>query len=193
MSRLILALLFVASLSAQAASIGDDGLHKQEWFALTFKDIAEDIEDAQSDGKRLVLLFEQRGCIYCTKMHEKILSDSEVSEYLQENFNIVQYNLFGDDEVTDLDGAVITEKQAAEKWGVMFTPTLMFMPEAVSGAESASAAALSTMPGAFDKYTFLHMFQFVREKAYEGDEHFQKYHARKLEERRRQGQLTENN
>ena len=81
-------------------------------------------------------------------MHEKILSDTEVSEYLQENFNIVQYNLFGDDEVTDLDGAVITEKQAAEKWGVMFTPTLMFMPEAVSGAESASAAALSTMPGA---------------------------------------------
>ena len=78
MSRLILALLFVVSLTAQAASIGDDGLHKQEWFALTFKDVAEDIEDAQSDGKRLVLLFEQRGCIYCTKMHEKILSDTEL-------------------------------------------------------------------------------------------------------------------
>ena len=34
------------------------------------------------------------------------------------------------------------------------------------------------MPGAFGKGTFLDMFNWVREKGYEGDEHFQKYHAR---------------
>ena len=34
--------------------------------------------DGEGDGKRLVLIFEQRGCIYCKKMHEKMLTDPEV-------------------------------------------------------------------------------------------------------------------
>jgi thioredoxin-related protein len=71
----------VASLfhPAWSAEVGEDGLHKQDWFALTFRDVAEDIEAARDEGKRLVMIFEQRGCIYCAQMHEKILSDPEVS------------------------------------------------------------------------------------------------------------------
>ena len=30
-----------------AVPVGEDGLHKQEWFALTFKDIGEDIQEAE--------------------------------------------------------------------------------------------------------------------------------------------------
>ena len=37
------------------------------------------------------------------------------------------------------------------------------------------------MPGAFGRYTTLHMFQWVKEKGYLKDkEPFQKYHARKF-------------
>ena len=35
---------------------------------------------------------------------------------------VVQYNLYGDEEVTDLDGEVLSEKQAARKWRILFTP-----------------------------------------------------------------------
>jgi len=178
----------LTGLTAQAwsAEIGEDGLHKQDWFALTFRDVAEDIEAASEEGKRLVMVFEQRGCIYCAKMHEDLLSDPEVSDFIKANFKVVQYNMFGDEEVTDLDGEVLTEKTAARKWGYVFTPTLMFLPEEVP---EGMTAAVATMPGAFGKWTFLNMFKWVAEKGYEGDEHFQKYHARIINELRAEGRL----
>jgi hypothetical protein len=40
------------------------------------------------------------------------------------------------------------------------------------------------MPGAFGKWTTLNMFRWVHEKGYEGEEHFQKYHARKFLEQK---------
>ena len=52
---------------ADVETLGDDGLHKQDWFSLTFRDVAEDLEDASADNKRLVILFEQPGGIYCKK------------------------------------------------------------------------------------------------------------------------------
>lgn len=171
------------SATGNAATVGEDGLHQQDWFSLTFKDMAEDIADAAAADKRLVLMFEQRGCIYCAKMHESILTDPEVSEYIQEHYHVVQYNLFGDEEVIDLDGETLSEKEAARKWGVVFTPTMLFMPEEFDGNSGVAEAAVARMPGAFDKLTFLHLFQWVNEKGYENEEHFQKYHARKIEER----------
>lgn len=192
MTRLALACMLVfLSLGGALAEIGEDGLHKEDWFALTFKDVRKDIESARQEGKRLALIFEQRGCIYCKKLHEEVLSDPEVRDYLIENFKIVQYNLFGDEEVTDLDGEVLTEKLAARKWGVVYTPTVIFLPEEAGPDVTVKDAAVSIMPGAFGKWTTLHMFQWVKEKGYETDEHFQHYHTRKLDELRAQGRLTE--
>ena len=176
-----MAAFFIAS-SAKAAEIGDDGLHKQAWFTTSFKDVAEDIATATGEGKRLAIIFEQRGCIYCTRLHETVFSDPQVASFIKENFQIVQYNLFGDEEVVDLDGETLTEKTAARKWRIVFTPTIMFLPEKSDGKADAAGSAVSVMPGAFGKGTTLNMFRWVQEKGYESGEHFQKYHARKLEE-----------
>ncbi len=182
MRKLVFALLAVLlfPLSALSAEVGDDGLHKQEWFSTTFKDIAEDIQTATEEGKRLAIIFEQRGCIYCKKLHEEVLSDPKVRDYIKDNFVVVQYNLYGDEEVTDLDGETLSEKKAARKWRLLYTPTVLFMPDKVPEGADAGKAAVSTMPGAFGKGTTLDMFQWVREKGYEGEESFQRYHARKL-------------
>ena len=183
MIRVVLGVLAAVMMTAAAhAEVGEDGLHKKEWFAVTFKDVAEDIADARDQGKRLAMIFEQRGCIYCRQLHEGPLSDPEVVEFIRENFVVVQYNLFGDEEVTDLDGTALPEKEMAKRWGVVFTPTILFMPEDVPELDSAAAASVATMPGAFGKWTTLNMFAWVREKGYEGDEHFQKYHARRFME-----------
>jgi len=165
---------------AVAAELGEDGLYKQTWMPVTFKDMTEDLETAKDEGKRLAIMFEQRGCIYCKELHEKVFSDPEVADYIQENFMVVQMNLFGDEEVTDFDGEALSEKEMAQRWGVVFTPTIMFLPEELPDGP-ANQMAVATMPGAFGKYTTLHMFQWVAEKGYDSDEHFQKYHARKLE------------
>ncbi len=178
-----LLLALVLALPAAAAELGEDGLHKADWMRETFKDLSEDLEEAKAEGQRLVVIFEQRGCIYCTRMHEEVFPDPRIDALLREEFFVVQMNLFGDVEVTDFDGDIRTEKAMAQKWGVLFTPTILFMPEdAPEAGLSASEAAVVTMPGAFGKLTTLNMLAWVLEKGYLTDENFQRYHARRLEE-----------
>ncbi|MCT4611397.1 MAG: thioredoxin family protein [Pelagimonas sp.] len=167
------------------AELGDDGLHKQPWMRETFKDLREDLEEANAEGKRLVLFFEQAGCIYCRKMHEEVFSDEMISAYIDAHFFVVQMNLYGDVEVVDFDGESLSEKQMARKWNVMFTPNIVFLPEEVPEGQNALQAAVAIMPGAFGKGTSLDMFTWVAEKRYALDngEDFQRYHARMIQER----------
>jgi len=160
------------------APMGDDGLHKPEWLRDTFKDVSEDLAEANAEGRRMLIIWEQRGCIYCSKMHAEVFPDPRIQALIEENYFVVQMNLFGDVEVTDFDGTALPEKEMAQRWGVFFTPTMMFMPEEVPEGGTAAEAAVATMPGAFGKGTTRALFQWVLEKGYEGDEHFQKYVAR---------------
>ncbi|MEL7166059.1 MAG: thioredoxin family protein [Pseudomonadota bacterium] len=174
--------LLVFTATAALAEIGDDGLHKAPWMRDTFKDLAEDLAEAGDEGKRLMVLIEQRGCIYCRKMHEEVFVIPEIAQYIEDNYFVVQINMFGDVEVTDFDGTTLSEKEMARRWGALFTPSIYFFPEEVSGDKPAVAEAVATMPGAFGQWTTLNMLTWVVEKGYESDEPFQKYHARKFAE-----------
>lgn len=178
-------LIGAIALPLSAASIGDDGLHKTDWMRDTFKDLREDLEEANNEGKRLMIIFEQRGCIYCTKMHKEVFSQARVSDYISESYFVVQLNLHGDIEVTDFDGETLSEKDMARKWGILFTPSMMFLPEEVGEGAATPQAAVAVMPGAFGAGTTLDMFSWVKEKRYELDngEDFQRYHARRIQER----------
>ncbi|WP_299832264.1 thioredoxin fold domain-containing protein, partial [uncultured Roseobacter sp.] len=94
MKRLLILLSLIA-LPGFAAELGDDGLHKTDWMRDTFKDLREDLAEANDEGKRLVLMVEQRGCIYCTKMHEEVFPRPDIASYIAENFFVVQVNLHG--------------------------------------------------------------------------------------------------
>lgn len=186
MKRILMALCAVMiAVPVIAAELGDDGLHKTDWMRDTFKDLREDLADANAEGKRLVVMVEQRGCIYCTKMHKEVFPRDEIASFIRDNYFVVQLNLHGDLEVTDFDGEVLSEKQAARKWGLLFTPSILFLPEEVEEGQSAQQAAVALMPGAFGAGTTLDMFTWVAEKRYELDsgEDFQRYHARMIQER----------
>ncbi len=175
----------LVALPVAAADLGDDGLHKASWMRDTFKDLSEDLAEANAEGKRLALIIEQRGCVYCTKMHQEVFPQPELHDYITDNYFMVQINLHGDTEVVDFDGQTLTEKNAARKWGVLFTPSILFLPEEVPEGATAQTAAVSVMPGAFALGTTLDMFTWVNEKRYELDneEDFQRYHARRIRER----------
>ena len=181
----LLTAVFLGNMAA-AATVGDDGLHIQPWIRDTFKDLQEDLDEANAEGKRLAIFFEQRGCIYCTKMHESVYPDPELSDYIDENFFVIQLNLHGDLDVVDFDGDTLTEKQIARKWGILFTPSVIFLPEEVEEGKTAIQSAVAMMPGAFGRGTTLDMFTWVNEKRYalDSDEDFQRYHARRINERR---------
>ena len=183
----ILSLLYVlVPIWAFSAELGDDGLHKQNWMRDTFKDLREDLGEANMEGKRLVLMFEQRGCIYCSKMHKDVYSRDNVSNYIDENFFVVQLNLHGDLEVTDFDGEVLSEKAMARKWNILFTPTVLYLPQEVDDSLTAPEASVSFMPGAWSAGTTFDMLTWVKEERYllDNGEDFQRYHARRINERR---------
>lgn len=168
-----------------ATELGDDGLHKAAWFRDTFKDLQEDFAEAESEGKRLILMVEQRGCIYCAEMHANTFTDPRVKAMLEDKYFPVQINLHGDTEIVDADGEALSEKAATRKWGVMFTPTMIFFPTKLDDSRSAGAQAVAIMPGAFKPGTTLDLLTWVVEERYldQEEEDFQRYHARRIRER----------
>lgn len=178
--RLFLLAALALTSPALAVELGDDGLHKPDWLRETFKDLRDDLAEANAEGKRLMITFEQRGCIYCTEMHEKVLTDPAIEALIREHFFVVQLNLFGDVDVTDFDGTVLSEKAMALRWGVMFTPTLVFLPEEVPEGVSAADAAVAMMPGAIGPGMFESLLIWVRDRRYESGENFQRFVAERL-------------
>lgn len=175
-----LAVSLLAAWPALAAPLGDDGLHKPDWLRETFKDLSEDLAEANAEGKRLLLIVEQRGCIYCARMHEEVFPDPAIDALIRDTYFVVQINLFGDVEVTDFDGTALPEKDMAARWGVLFTPTMIFLPEQVDPGKTAAESAVAMMPGAFGKGTTEALLTWVRDHGYQGGEHFQKYLAGRL-------------
>ena len=116
-----------------APVLGDDGLYHQSWFLLSFLDLRQDFRDAQDAGKRLAVLFEQCGCSYCAELHTKVLARKYINDYVRQNFAILQLDLWGAREVTDFDGAVM--KALAERWGISFTPTIVFYKDEATGLD----------------------------------------------------------
>lgn len=178
----VLLFALIVTLPAYAVELGDDGLHKAPWMRDTFKDLREDLEEANAEGLRLMVLIEQRGCIYCTKMHEEVFTLPVIDSYIADHYFVVQVNMFGDIEVTDFDGVTMSEKDMVQRWNALFTPTMMFLPEEVPADSTAAQAAVATVPGAFGKFTTFNMLNWVVEHGYDSDEPFQKYHARRVEE-----------
>lgn len=158
----------------------DDGLYTQPWFKDTsFLDLKDDLAEAAAEGKRLAILFEQKGCPYCREMHRVNFKIPEISSYIKKNFVIVQLNLWGDREVTDFDGQALSEKKFGRKHRVLYTPTIIFPDE--KGEE------VHRLPGYFKPFHFLNIFAYVREKGYDTEPNFQRWLRERADKMRAEG------
>ena len=118
---------FVALVASRARAeqpiLTDDGLYKQPWFLESFLDLADDLEGARKEGKRFVIMWELKGCPYCKETHFVNFAQARIADYVKTNFEVLQLNIIGSRKVTDFDGAELSEKELAAKYGVRFTPT----------------------------------------------------------------------
>jgi thioredoxin-related protein len=106
------------------------GFHeKPAWFKHSFLDLQEDVSEAAQEGRRVILYFHQDGCPYCAKLLNENFSLKAIVDKTVAGFQVIAINMWGDTEVTDLDGEQTTEKRLAEKLKVMYTPTLLFLDE----------------------------------------------------------------
>ncbi|MDX2205964.1 MAG: thioredoxin family protein [Hyphomicrobiaceae bacterium] len=164
----------------------ENGLYRQAWFALSFLDLREDFAETAREGKRLAVVFEQHGCPYCKRLHTEVLAERYINDYVRENFRIVQIDLWGARDVTDFDGKVMSERALAERWGILFTPTVVFFKDDLAGLEGKwgrELEAVERLPLSFGSATFYDLFVWVRERIYERDRNFQRFHIARLGER----------
>lgn len=182
MTAAVSTLSFINQANAEAR-IGDDGLHKQDFFLDSFLEMGADLEEAAAEGKGLIVIFEQRGCPYCRELHNVNFERSEIVEYISDNFLVVQLNLWGDREVLDFDGEALSEKDLASKWFVNFTPTtILISPEAV-GAQDVREATAFMMPGYFKPFHYVSSLEYVMSGEYKnlGFQRFLQAKAERLE------------
>ena len=125
-----------ASLYAQEASnqlsagmVNPGYVEKPSWFKDSFLDIRDDISEATESGKRVLLYFYQDGCPYCERLVKENMSQKDIVDSLQNKFDVIAINMWGDREVVGLDGKETTEKNFAVANKIMFTPTLQFLDE----------------------------------------------------------------
>lgn len=58
--------------------LGDDGMYNFDWYLESFLDLAEDITAAKEKGRRLALVWSQKGCIYCKRMALEHFTNPEI-------------------------------------------------------------------------------------------------------------------
>jgi thioredoxin-related protein len=100
-----------------------------DWFKESFLDLEEDIADATSENKRLVVYFWQPGCPYCNQLWEDNFGQKKIVDDFRKNFEIVALNMWGDKEVVSVGGNNYTEKSFSDALGIKYTPTLLFFDE----------------------------------------------------------------
>jgi thioredoxin-related protein len=154
---------------AEPPILTDDGLYRESWFIESFLDLADDLAAAGKAGKRLVVMWELRGCPYCRETHLVNFARPDIADYVRSNFDVLQLNIVGSRKVTDFDGAEVGENKLAAKYGIHYTPTLQFFPPTPAALRDKPAAQreVSRVAGYLLPDDFLAMFRYVRENVYE--------------------------
>jgi len=99
------------------------------WFTESLLDVRDDVRDAATEGKRLMVYFGQDGCPYCKALMQTNFSQKTIVDKTRRHFVAIALNLWGDREVTWTDGRTMSEKALARALKVQFTPTLLFLDE----------------------------------------------------------------
>ena len=103
---------------------------KPDWFKQSFLELEDDVAEAAEAGRRVMIYFHQDGCPYCARMVEENFADPKIKAYIQQHFDGIAINMWGDREVVNVGGRTFTEKTFAAALKIQYTPTLIFLDEA---------------------------------------------------------------
>ena len=129
--RLLYLLISLLALlpAARAQVVSPYAIDIPKWFTETFLDFRDDVREAAKDGKRVLIYFGQDGCPYCTELMQTSFTQPRIVDKARKNFVAIALNVWGDREVTWIDGKTEREKDFAKRMKVQFTPTLLLLDE----------------------------------------------------------------
>lgn len=159
---LIFVAIFVASnLNAKEGKvIGSSNHEVPSWFKDSFLDISEDIEEASEKNKHFIIFLDFEGCPYCSKMlKESFEEDNKTSQFIKNNFDVIELNVKGSRELTWVDGDVLTEKDLTEKLKIQYSPTLIIF--------NSNKEIVARVNGYRNSTDFQYILDFIQTKSYE--------------------------
>jgi thioredoxin-related protein len=125
----LVAMLLASRAMAQTQPLVPRPIDIPPWFAQSFLDLQDEVATAAKENKRVMLYFGQDGCPYCRRLMEVNFSQRAIVDKTRANFRAIALDIWGDLDVTWIDGRHTTEKQLARTLNVQFTPTLLFLDE----------------------------------------------------------------
>ncbi|MCB1763519.1 MAG: thioredoxin fold domain-containing protein [Gammaproteobacteria bacterium] len=136
-------------------------LEHPAWFKQSFLDLREDLREADAADKAgIIVYFGQQRCAYCKLLMTVNFGQPETAIYTRQNFDVIPIDIWGVDEVTDINGTLLTEREFALREKTNFTPSLIFYDK--SGAEALR------LRGYYPPYKFRAALEYV------ADAHFRK-------------------
>ncbi|MEW8395037.1 MAG: thioredoxin fold domain-containing protein, partial [Candidatus Thiodiazotropha sp.] len=131
------------------------------WFKKSFLDLPEDLSEAVANDKRgIIVYFGQKRCAYCKMLLEVNFGLSDISTYTRQRFDVIPIDIWSTEEVTTLDGEVVTQREYALYEETNFTPSLIFYDQ--QGSE------VLRLRGYYPPYQFRAALEYV------ADEHYRK-------------------
>ncbi len=90
-------------------------------------DMQEYLANAKAAGKKgLIVNYETNGCSYCQLFIDTTLQESDIVATIQQNYDMLGFEMFRDDEMVDFEGNTVPVKDFVKSQGVQYTPTSIF-------------------------------------------------------------------
>jgi thioredoxin-related protein len=140
------------------------------WFKSSFLDLREDIAEVIEQGKRgIMVYFGQENCAYCEALIKVNFGQEDISKYTQHHFDVIELDIWGSREVTDLEGKQYTERDFAIFHDTNFTPSILFY--------DLDGKLVLRLRGYYPPYRFRAALEYVADGHYK-NESFRDYLAR---------------
>ncbi|TVQ15157.1 MAG: DUF255 domain-containing protein [Balneolaceae bacterium] len=120
------------------------------------------IENAQADGKKILIDVYTEWCGYCRRMNAETYADATVQETLNNYFYPVRLNAESKNFI-DFAGQAVTEQELALAFGVRGYPTTVIL--------DSDGSAVGRQPGFMDATDFNNLLSYVGSNAYKNTEY----------------------
>ena len=143
-----------------------------DWFKFSLGELNDDLAEAKKAGKKgIITYFGQKRCAYCEQFFKTSLSDIDIKNYLQKHYDLIAFDIWGIDDITDTDGTTYTERELSIHYKTNFTPSLVFYDD--------EGTPVFRLRGFYPPYKFRAALQYVTEGFYK-KETFSDYFARAI-------------
>ena len=138
--------------------VGGINFETPDWFKTSFLEIATDVEEANAEGKHVLLFFHLSGCPYCSITVNEQFQKEPLKSFMQTHFDSIEINVKGDREIALSEDVDLTERELAEFLKIRGTPTTLFL--------NSDNKAVLRLSGYRSVPALQQAFNFVQQKAY---------------------------